>query len=473
MTNPLWRINAADLTRMTKAGEVSAAEAVEAHVARMEEANPAVNAVVVDLREEAREAAAALDAARAAGRPCGPLHGVPVLVKENVDCKGQANLNGVEANRKYVAPDDSPVVRNLRKAGAIPIGLTNTPEWSMRVFTDNPVHGLTKNPWDETRTCGGSSGGSSAAVAAGITPMGHGNDIAGSLRVPAACCGLATIRPSLGRVPVYNPSAPAERPLMAQLMSVQGPMCRDVADTALFLEAMAQPDSRDPWQVPAPLFDWNEGPRPLRFAVAQHPEGLSADPRVLARIEEAGRMLEDAGHTRVAVDIPDPRADWELGFTILLNEMRQMAGEAMLSAASDDFRNAFDSYTTLAGRVEGPEFMALCAERTARARRWQQMLLDEVDVVLTPVTAAGAPKVGEDVQGPEAVRRLFAEEMVWITMVNILGLPAATTPAGFVDDLPVGVQIIAARYREDRALRAAAVVEAGVGPVLPKLWDRS
>lgn len=472
MTDPLWRRDAVSLARDIAQGATSAAAAVEAHLDRLDAANPAINAVVVDLRDEARETAEQLDRAQKEGRPLGPLHGVPVLVKENVDYKGQANLNGVEANRAYVAPEDSPVVRNLRKAGAIPLGLTNTPEWSMRVFTDNPVHGETLNPWDHGRTCGGSSGGGSAAVAAGISLMGHGNDIAGSLRVPAACCGLATIRPTLGRVPAYNPSAPAERPLMAQLMSVQGPMCRSVADTALFLQALSAPDPRDPWQVPAPLFSWPDAARPLRFAVARHPEGLSADPRVLARVEEAGRMLEAAGHERVEVDLPDPQADWKLGFSILLNEMRIMAGGTMLAAASDDFRNVFESYQTLAGPVEGAELMAMCAERSARLRRWQVMLTEEADVVLTPVTAAGAPPVGEDLKGPEAVRRLFAEEMVWITLVNIMGLPAAVTPAGFVDDLPVGVQIIAGRYREDRALRAAAAVEAALGPALPKLWDR-
>ena len=143
-----------------------------------------------------------------------------------------------------VAPEDAPVVRNLRNAGAIVIGLTNTPEFSLRGFTDNPLHGLTHNPWDPAITCGGSSGGAAASVVLGIGAIAHGNDIGGSLRWPAHCTGIATIRPTLGRVPAFDPSAPAERPLLAQLMSVQGPLAREVRDVRLGLAAMSARDPR-------------------------------------------------------------------------------------------------------------------------------------------------------------------------------------------------------------------------------------
>src|SRR5581483_1913957 len=165
------------------------------------------------------------------------------------------------------------VAANFRKAGAIVIGLTNTPEFSLRAFTDNPLHGQTYNPWDPAITCGGSSGGAAASIAAGIGCIAHGNDIGGSLRWPAACCGVATIKPTLGRVPAFNESATAERPPMAQLMSVQGPIARQVADVRLGLRALAQRDPRDPWWVPAPL----EGPppaRPVKVAVARLPDDL-------------------------------------------------------------------------------------------------------------------------------------------------------------------------------------------------------
>ncbi|MGG7568507.1 amidase [Rhodovulum sp. DZ06] len=477
MTDQTWRLGAAQTAAAIRSGDLSAAAALESHIARMDAQNGPINAVVVDLRDEARETAAAADAeaarARSEGRSLPPLHGVPILVKENVDFKGRANLNGVEANRKYIAPDDSPVVRNLRNAGAIPFGLTNTPEFSMRVVTDNPVHGETLNPWDHARSAGGSSGGSAAATAAGIGCMGHGNDIGGSVRIPAAACGLSTIRATLGRIPAFNPSAPAERPLVAQLMSVQGPMCRSVEDVALCLQAMSAPDPRDPWQVPAPLFDWPEAPRPLRVAVARHPEDYAADPAILAKVDEAARMLADAGHTLVEVDLPDPKADWQLWADLLINEMRIMAGDAMLPVVSDDFKTVWEGYLGFTNRTDdAKEMLTLMAERSARLRRWQVLLSTECDVVLTPALASGAPMSNGDIADLSSPQNVWGQSMLWIPIFNLLGLPAAVTPAGMVDGLPVGVQIVAARYREDRALRAAADIEARVGPVLPALWDR-
>ena len=154
-----------------------------------------------------------------------------------------------------------PVVRNLKKAGAIVIGLTNTPEFSFRGFTDNPLHGLTLNPWNPDITCGGSSGGAGAAVAAGIGTIAHGNDIGGSLRWPAHCNGVVTIKPTQGRVPAYNESAAAERPMLAHLMSAQGPLARSVADVRAALEVMSQRDPRDPWWVPAPCSGPNQRAR--------------------------------------------------------------------------------------------------------------------------------------------------------------------------------------------------------------------
>jgi amidase len=163
-----------------------------------------------------------------------------------------------------IAPSDAPVVRNLKKAGAIVIGLTNTPEFSFRPFTDNPLHGLTLNPWDPDITCGRSSGGAGAAVAAGIGAIAHGNDIGGSLRWPAHCNGIATIKPTQGRVPAYNQSAATERPMLAHLMSAQGPLARSVGDLRIALEVMSQRDPRDPWWVPAPLLKGRSGSRTLR-----------------------------------------------------------------------------------------------------------------------------------------------------------------------------------------------------------------
>jgi amidase len=173
----------------------------------MHAANPAINAIVVDLSAQAIEAARAADRALAQGATPGKLQGVPVTIKINIDVEGQANSNGVVAFKDNIAPGDSPVTANLKKAGAIIIGMTNTPEFSMRGFTDNPLYGPTLNPWDSTITCGGSSGGAGASIASGIGAIAHGNDIGGSLRWPAYCNGIATIKPTQGRIPAFNPSA--------------------------------------------------------------------------------------------------------------------------------------------------------------------------------------------------------------------------------------------------------------------------
>ena len=177
---PVWQMGAVETAEATRAGRLSCAEVVEAHCERFEAVNPALNAVTVDLRERALETARARDEARRAGAPAGPLHGVPVTIKENVDQTGEATPNGVAGLANVIAPDDSPVVRNLERAGAVVIGRTNTPEYSFRAFTDNPLRGLTRNPWNpEGVTCGGSSGGAAASVAAGVGAVAHGNDIGG------------------------------------------------------------------------------------------------------------------------------------------------------------------------------------------------------------------------------------------------------------------------------------------------------
>ncbi|MBM3573038.1 MAG: amidase, partial [Alphaproteobacteria bacterium] len=253
MTQDIWRMDAVDLAAAIRAKKISAREAVGAALQRMERVNPAVNAVTAPLADQAVKAAEAADREIAAEARLGPLHGVPVTIKENVDQAGCATPNGVAAYRDLMAAADSPPVANWRAAGAIIVGRTNTPAFSMRWDTDNALRGRTFNPWSHGHTPGGSSGGAAAALAAGIGHLAHGNDYGGSIRYPAYCCGVAGIRPSLGRVPAFNGTAPAERPMTLQLMSVQGPLARRVRDLRIGLAAMAAGDPRDPNWVPVPL----------------------------------------------------------------------------------------------------------------------------------------------------------------------------------------------------------------------------
>jgi amidase len=249
--NDIWRLSATELASQIRSRKISAREAASAAIARLNAVNPAINAVIAHRPEETLAQADAVDAAIAKGADPGTLAGVPVTIKVNVDQAGFATTNGLTLQRDLVAQTNSPVVDNLRKAGAVVVGRTNTPAFSARWFTTNLVHGDTRNPRDRSITPGGSSGGAAAALTAGIGHIAHGTDIAGSVRYPAYACGVHGLRPTLGRIPAFNASSP-ERPIGPQITAVSGPLARTVGDVRLAFHAMAQRDPRDPWWVPAP-----------------------------------------------------------------------------------------------------------------------------------------------------------------------------------------------------------------------------
>ena len=284
----LWQLDATDLAALIRTGRASSVEAVDSVLKRLHKVNPAINAVVKVFEAEARTAAETADAARARGHALGPLHGVPVTIKINVDLTGTVTDNGVVALKDFITQEDSPVVANLKHAGAIIIGRTNAPAFSMRLYTDNGLHGRTLNPLDPTVTPGGSSGGAGASIAVGIAPIAHGNDIGGSVRIPGYCNGIVGLRPGLGRVPGFNPSsAAAGRGIGAMLMAVQGPHTRTVRDARLALEVMARGDRRDwrwndvPMQGPAPA-------RPIRVALVPEFPGSKTHPAQAAAVIEWG-----------------------------------------------------------------------------------------------------------------------------------------------------------------------------------------
>ncbi len=381
---PAWQWSATETAAAIRAGAVSSVEVVEVHVAHMRAVNPKLNAVVVDLSEEALTAAKAADKARARGTELGLLHGVPITIKENVDYEGRPNPNGVPAQMKIVAPSDAPVVRNLKKAGAIVIGLTNTPEFSFRGFTDNPLHGLTLNPWDPAITCGGSSGGAGAAVAAGIGTIAHGNDIGGSLRWPAHCNGIATIKATQGRIPAYNQSAAAERPMLSHLMSSQGPLARSVGDLRVALEVMSRRDPRDPWWVPAPL----TGPKPkgpIKVALAKLPGDMDVDPSVRAALRQGADHLEAAGYRVSEVEVPDIDAVWRTWCDIIVNEVAVMQEASMMAVTSADFHTAWSGIKAKANTLGLEGWMRATAARNGHIRAWQ-LFFEDYPVVLAPTT---------------------------------------------------------------------------------------
>ncbi|MDH3643061.1 MAG: amidase family protein [Gammaproteobacteria bacterium] len=468
MSNTLWRLGAVDIAAGIREGRFSCIEVMEAQIARLHEANPWVNAITVDLSEGALDAASEADAAVHAGHALGPLHGVPVTIKENVDQEGQATTNGVAALAEVLATENAPVVDNLIKAGAIVIGRTNTPEFSLRWFTSNPWRGDTLNPWNEKKTPGGSSGGAAAGAALGLGAIAHGNDLGGSLRYPAYCCGLATIRPSLGRIPAYNASAVAERPPSMQLMSVQGPIAREVKDLRLALSAMARADSRDPWWVPAPNLGTDDGTLP-RVAYCPDPAGDGVDPFVARAVVQAAQILAEAGYAVEEATPPLVREIAQEWGTLLFTEIEHMLAPVIREHGSADLLRVLELSEAAYPSTDLDGYLRTLAQRTGRIRSWCAFL-EQYPLVLLPVS--GEPPFGadEDLAGAERMSEIQAAQRT-LVVANYLGLPAAVVPTGIHDDMPMGVQIIGARFREDLCLDAAERIEAASGMLSERLWS--
>lgn len=469
MQTDIWSWSAVDIAAAIRQRQISCVEVVRAAVERLQAVNARVNAVTVDLSEQAMEAAQRADDILASGVAIGPLHGVPITIKENIDQRGQTTPNGVADFANVMAEVDSPVVAHVRRAGAIIIGRTNTPEFSYRWFTDNPLRGQTTNPWAADRTPGGSSGGAAAAVVLGIGAVAHGNDLGGSLRYPAYACGVTTIRPSLGRIAAYNPSAPAERPPTIQLMSVQGPIAREVRDVRLALSCMAEPDARDPWWVPAPL-DGRRLPRPIRVAVTRDPAGIACHPAVAQAINDAAQHLEHAGYIVEAVDPPlvaDLARCWR---NLLMTDTRLMMEPLVRQHGSEAVNAVLDGYLAASDRLDLDGYVRALADRTRLLRAWS-VFMQDYPLVLAPVSQVPPFPQQEDLKGLERVRQMLDEQSM-LYSVNVLGLPAAAVPTGVADEAPIGVQIIGPRFREDLCLDAAQVIETAVGVLAHDLWVR-
>lgn len=457
-TPPLWAWDAGELARAIRLRQVSSREAVRAALDRCAAVNPRINAVTRVLEREALEAADAADAAVARGEALGPLHGVPVTTKVNVDQAGQPTDNGCVGLKDLTAPADSAVAANLRRAGAILFGRTNAPAFSLRWYTDNALHGRTLNPWHAGHTPGGSSGGASAAVAAGIGAIAHGNDLGGSVRYPAYCTGIAGLRPSHGRIPSFNPTQAAERQLSGQVMSVQGPLARRVGDLRLALLAMSKGDVRDPWWVPAPL----EGPppeRPIRVALSIDAPGVGVHPDVAAALRRAGALLAEAGYAVEEIDPPDfagvaaDRAAWSY------SEARAFMAGPMQQYGDENAQRAFRLLTEAHPKLDMDGLMRVQARRTAHQRAWAQFM-QRFPIILCPVSGEPPLPQGLDIQGEAEMARVLRAQ-VFLFPTPLLGLPSVSVPTGVTPDgLPVGVQVIAPRFREDLALDAAEAIEA-------------
>ncbi|HBL55390.1 MAG TPA: amidase [Deltaproteobacteria bacterium] len=470
MKNNLWQLSACEMAQGIREKKFSSEEVMYSVTERMALHNPRLNAVVDDYSDEAIAEAREADRILAAGEVVGELHGVPVTIKSNVDVEGKPTPNGLPAFADLIAPADSPVVSNLKKAGAIIIGRTNTPELSIRFTTDNPLHGRTLNPWHEDASPGGSSGGASSAAAAGFGPIHHGNDIGGSLRCPAFNCGLATVKPTFGRVPAWLPSAPAERGMLAQLMSVQGAICREVRDVRLATRLMAQADPRDPFWMPVPFEGWPEESGAIRVGVTSECYGHSIHPEITASIDRAAGYLSDAGFAVEQVTTPSVDDAANCWLRYLGNELKSFLMPVAREHGSKTVQKILEWYFEIGEVDDAEDYRIGIKERTAMTREWD-VFLDKYPLVLSPYFLQQTPEWNCDTKSLEEMRTLF-QSGIYSLGTNWLSLPAGVVPIGLVEELPAGVQIIGRRFREDLILDAMESIEARVGVLTQKLWER-
>lgn len=459
----LWQRSALELASMIRSREVSSLDVLEAHLARVETVNPQLNAVVLVLEESARAAAAAADQAIAEGRDdLGGFHGVPCTVKENIDVAGTPTTNGIEAMADAVADRDAPIVERLRRAGAIPFARTNLPDLGLRIHTDSQLHGLTRNPWDPTVTAGGSSGGEAASLASGMSPLGLGNDIGGSLRNPAHCCGIASLKPSTGVVPSATVIDPVDPMLASQLMAVEGPMARRVADVRAAFEVLAGPDRRDPMSLPVALSDLPTA-EPLSIALLPEPPGGSTDPGIAAAIRRCGDALSDLGHDVVEAVPPRYEDLIMLWAGLLITDLR-IQKELLLMVMGEAARTVIESLDAGSPPTGPEETFALYPLRHAAMREWSQFFAAH-PILISPTWALPAFEHDADLHDEAGQRTL--ETFRPVLAPNALGLPAAVVPVAVSDGLPVGAQIIGDRFFDLGCLSVAQMLEDVFGPITP------
>jgi amidase len=449
MSSELCFMSASALAHQIRARRLSATEVMDAHIAQIERVNPALNAIVTFLPERGRERARAVDAALARGADPGPLAGLPVAHKDLVPTRGVRTTFGSRIYRDFLPDADAILVERLREAGAIMIGKTNTPEFGAGSQTFNAVFGATRNPYDLSKTCGGSSGGAAAALAAGLLPIADGSDLGGSLRNPASFCNVVGLRPSPGRVPNW-PSASAWFD-----MPVVGPMARTVADVALLLSAMAGPDARAPLclEEPGSVFRAPLGRDLKGTRIAWSPDlgGLPIEPEVAETMASQRRIFMELGCI-VEDATPDLRDadeiflvlrawDYELAYGTLLREHRALMKDTVVWNIEQG------------AKLTGPQVGAAEAKRTALYHRMREFMR-HYDYLVAPAVQV----LPFDVETPYPTRinevdlDTYLDWMRSCYYITVTDAPAISVPCGFSSGgLPVGLQIVG-RHRQDFAL---------------------
>jgi aspartyl-tRNA(Asn)/glutamyl-tRNA(Gln) amidotransferase subunit A len=449
---------ATTLAAMIRAKKLSPVELTRAVLARLEKLNPRLNAFCTPTPELALADAKRAEDAVMKGEPLGALHGLPYSVKDLSFTKGIRTMSGSHIFADRVPDVDAPFVRRLREAGGVMLGKTTTPEFGWKGMGDSPLTGSTRNPWNLAMTTGGSSAGAGAAAAAGIGPLHHGSDGAGSIRIPSCFCGIFGLKPSYGLVPMYPVSN-------NDYSSHNGPMTRTVADAALMLGVMAGPDEWDRTSLPGPVDDYvgklGAGVRGLRVAFSPNLDGLRVDPEVATVVADAVKTFESLGCVveEVKANFADSydmiRMMWnahEAGnYARYLPEWRERMDPGLVESIEDGLRYSVVDYIDMRGR---------------KLAYWDSVrpLFERYDLLLTPslsVTAFTCGRINPE-HWPQPSNKW--DWLAWASFsypFNFTGQPAASVPAGFTPQgLPVGLQIVGRRYADLTVLQASAAFEA-------------
>ncbi|MHA2295269.1 MAG: amidase [Candidatus Hodarchaeales archaeon] len=455
----IWK-SGAELAKDIKNGELSPVEVLDSYLDRIKKINPKINAIVTLIEDNAREEAKKAEKRVKEKRKLGVLHGIPVVIKDNIPVKGVRTTYGSKLYENHVPEEDMILVDRLKHAGAIILGKTNMPEFGLVGITDNPVFGVTRNPWDTNKTTGGSSGGSAAAVAAGLCPIAIGNDGGGSIRIPANFCGVFGLKPHLGRIPRY-PSLPGW-----ETMSVEGPITRTVEDAAMMMDVMAGPDDRDYLSLPSSSVNYHERLEEdvtgKKFAFSPDLGQFVIDPDVTEVVRNAISSFSDLGYEveEVKLDLVDMGEDF-------LNQVISETAAGLEALREEWEKVMYPAYAAFMGLEENLKSVDFVKIQYKRKELWEQVwkqVYKKYDFLLTPVTAVPAFDV-EIGFGPFEVNDESIGPTGWLLTFpfNFTGQPASSIPCGFTkENLPVGLQIVGNRFDEIGVLQASRAFEKGL-----------
>lgn len=472
----LATLSVADLGRQLRGRKLSVQELVQGYLDRITkyDGRDGLNAYISVDREGALKEADRLDGLLKQGKPLGPLHGIPLAIKDNLDTQGLRTTGGSKVLANWVPKEDASVVKRLRASGCIILGKTNLHEFAFGITTNNPHYGPTRNPYDRTRIPGGSSGGSGAAVAAGLSAAAIGTDTGGSVRIPAGLCGIVGLKPTLGRV------GRGGMMYLSFTRDVIGPLTRTVEDAALLLTYMAGPDPRDPeassLRVPGYVRVLMPGLKGVKLGVPRKYFFEENHPEVAQLMDQALKALEGLGATLVDVEIKDLDLAFPTGFAIVLPEAIYLV-EAYLkqfdqAATIEKYLPEFgpDVQAILGGQkgtekakpVPGYSYVEAIRTNRGRVIRGFQEALGQVDALVTPTTPLPAALIGEDTEVELRGKKVntFFTFIKYCDPVSVAGLPAISVPAGWTaGGLPVGIQFVGRAWEEERIIQAAFAYE--------------